>query len=164
VIAQLFVDFHATFEVFHYGQCVVILGFQFSDALVQSVLVEQTFPLQEDQGLCHGFEVVFFRPTLVADAHALLQLRLNVHQFPDAVRLGLDSALALSIFFQGGKHKFFLELVANAARPDKLRSASRQIAELSTAFLDSDAILLHEPVGKFFKARGTVQYRRNLSP
>ena len=38
-------------------------------------------------GLCHGFEVVLFRPTLIADALALFQLRLNIHQFPDAVRL-----------------------------------------------------------------------------
>ena len=39
VIAQLFVGFHATFEVFHHRQRVVILGFQFGDALVQGVLV-----------------------------------------------------------------------------------------------------------------------------
>ena len=33
-----------------------------------------------------------------------------------------------------------------------------------TAFLDDNAVLLHEPVRKFFKARGTVQHRRNLFP
>ena len=41
---------------------------------------------------------MLFRPTLIADALALLQLRLNIDQFPNAVRLGLDSAFALSIF------------------------------------------------------------------
>lgn len=43
MIAQLFAEFHATFEVFHHCQCVVVLGFQFGDALVQGVLVEQIF-------------------------------------------------------------------------------------------------------------------------
>jgi len=98
VIAQLIVGFHATFEVFHHHQRVVILGFQFSDALVQIILVEQIFLLQEDQSLRHGFEVELLCPTLVADALALFQLRLNIDQFPNAVRLGLDSAFALSIF------------------------------------------------------------------
>ena len=49
-------------------------------------------------------------------------------------------------------------------RPDELRSAGRQVTELPTAFLDGDAILLHEPIGKFFKTRCAVQHRRNLFP
>ena len=36
--------------------------------------------------------------------------------------------------------------------------------ELPTAFLDRDAILLHEPIGKIFKTRCAVQHRRNLFP
>ena len=39
VIAQLIVGFHATFEVFHHRQRIVILGFQFGDALVQGILI-----------------------------------------------------------------------------------------------------------------------------
>ena len=103
-------------------------------------------------------------PTLIADALTLLQLCLNIHQFPDAVRLKLNRALALSVFLQGGKHESFLKLVTEMFRPDELRSASGQIAELPTAFLDGNAVLLHEPVRKIFKARSAVQYRRNLSP
>ena len=103
-------------------------------------------------------------PALIADALALFQLCLNIDQFPDAVRRGFDSALTLSIFLQGGKHKFFLKLVTEMFRPDELRSARGQIAELPAAFLDGNAVLLHKPIGKFFKAGGTVQHRRNLSP
>ena len=97
------------------------LGVKLCDSLVECVLVEQTFILQENQGLCHGLEVVLLRPTLVADALALLQLRLNVHQFLDSVGFFLkivveDNGLALGIFFQGGKHEFFLKLVTEAVR------------------------------------------------
>jgi len=49
-------------------------------------------------------------------------------------------------------------------RSDKLCSASGQIAQTPTAFLDRDAILLHKPIRKIFKAGSTVQYRRNLFP
>jgi len=35
---------------------------------------------------------------------------------------------------------------------------------LPTAFLDGNAVLLHELVREIFKARGTVQHRRNLFP
>jgi len=49
-------------------------------------------------------------------------------------------------------------------RSDKLGSASGQIAKLSTAFLNRDTILLHEPIGKIFKTRCVVQHRRNLLP
>ena len=162
--AQLFVGFHATFEIFHHCQRIVELGIKLCNSLVECVLVEQTIFLQEDQGLCHSFEVVFFRPTLVADALTLLQLRLNIDQFPDAVRLGLDSALAFGIGFQSGKHKFFLELVTDAARPDELCPSSRQIAEPSTAFLDGNAVLLQEPVREIFKTRCNIENLRNLSP
>ena len=164
MIAQLFVGFHATFEIFHHCQRIVELGIKLCNSLVECVLVEQTIFLQEDQGLCHSFEVVFFRPTLVADALTLLQLRLNIDQFPDAVRLGLDSALAFGIGFQSGKHKFFLELVTEMFRSDELRSASGQNAKLSTAFLDGNAVLLHEPVREIFKVHCIVQHIQNLFP
>jgi len=164
VIAQLFVEFHATFEVFHYCQRIVILGFQFSDALVQSVLVGQVLFLQKIHGLCHNFEIVFREPTLIANAFALGHPRLDVDQFPDGILFELHLRFAFGVCRQRGKHCCLIELVTEMFRSDKLRSASGQIAELPTAFLDGDAILLHEPVGKFFKARGTVQYRRNLSP
>ena len=49
-------------------------------------------------------------------------------------------------------------------RPDKLGSASRQIAELPTAFLDGNAVLLHEPIGKILKTHSAIQHRRNLLP
>jgi len=164
MIAQLFVGLHATFEVFHHRQRVVILGFQFGDALVQGVLVGQALFLQKIHGLCHNFEIVFREPTLIADAFALGHPRLDVDQFPDDILLELRLGFAFSVCVQGSKHFCLVELVPEMFRSDELRSASRQIAELSTAFLDGNTILLHEPVGKFFKARGTVQYRRNLSP
>ena len=164
MIAQLFVEFHATFEVFHHRQCVVILGFQFSDALVQGVLVGQALFLQKLHGLCHNFEIVFREPTLIADALALGHPRLDVDQFPDGILLELRLGFAFGVCLQRGKHCCLIELVTEMFRSDKLRSASGQIAELPTAFLDGNAVLLQEPVGKIFKARGTVQYRRNLSP
>ena len=71
MIAQLIVGLHATFEVFHHRQRVVILGFQFGDALVQGVLVGQALFLQKLHGLCHNFEIVFREPTLIADALVL---------------------------------------------------------------------------------------------
>ena len=71
VIAQLIVGFHATFEVFHHRQRVVILGFQFADAPVQGILVGQALFLQKFHGLCHNFEIVFREPTLIADALVL---------------------------------------------------------------------------------------------
>ena len=40
-----------------------------------------------------------------------------------------DNGLALGIFFQGGKHEFFLKLVTEAVRPDKLLSSGWQVAE-----------------------------------
>jgi len=153
VIAQLFVGFHATFEIFHHRQRIVKLGVKLCDSLVECVLVEQTFFLQENQGLCHGFEVVFLRPTLVADALALLQLCLNVHQFLNLIGLvccdRLDGRSKPDVLSECGKHLLFLKLVTEMFRSDKLRSASGQIAKLSTAFLDGDAIAEHKPKVQF---------------
>jgi len=164
VIAQLIVGFHATFEVFHHRQRVVILGFQFGDALVQSVLVGQALFLQKLHGLCHNFEIVFREPTLIADALALGHSRLDVNQFPDGILLELHLGFAFGVCLQRGKHLRLIELVTKMFRSDELRSASRQVAELPTAFLDGNAVLLQEPVREIFKAGSTVQYRRNLSP
>jgi len=163
-IAQLIVGFHATFEVFHHCQCVVILGFQFGDALVQGVLVGQALFLQKLHGLCHNFEVVFREPTLIANAFALGHPRLDVDQFPDGILLELRLGLALGVCLQRGKHCRLIELVTEMFRSDKLRSASGQIAQTPTAFLDRDAILLHELVREIFKARCVVQYIQNLFP
>lgn len=112
----------------------------------------------------HGFEVELLCPTFVANALAFGQLCLNIDQLCKVGRFGLYLGFALCVCLQRGKHCRLIELVTEMFRSDELRSARGQIAELSTAFLDGDAILLQEPVGKFFKARGTVQYRRNLSP
>ena len=158
MIAQLFVSLHATFEVFHYCQRIVILGFQFGDALVQGVLVGQVLFLQKLHGLCHNFEIVFRDPTLIADALALGHPRLDVDQFPDGILLELNLGFAFDVCLQRGKHCRLIELVTEMFRPDKLRSASGQIAQTPTAFLDGNAVLLQEPVGKIFKARGTVQH------
>ena len=130
MIAQLFVGFHATFEVFHHRQRVVILGFQFGDALVQIILVEQIFLLQEDQSLCHGFEVVLLCPMLIACAFTLGQLCLNVNQFPDFIRFQRNRVLAFGICGQGGEYGISVIVVTEMFRPDELRSAGRQIAEL----------------------------------
>ena len=164
MIAQLFVGFHATFEVFHHRQRVVILGFQFGDALVQGVLVGQALFLQKLHGLCNNFEIVFRDPTLIADALALGQPRLDVDQFPDGILLELHLGFAFGVCLQRGKHCRLIELVPEMFRADELCSARGQIAELSTAFLDRDAILLHEPVRKIFKAHSAIQHRRNLLP
>ena len=107
---------------------------------------------------------MLLRPTLVADALALGHPRLDVDQFPDGILLELRLGFALSVCLQRGKHCRLIEFVTEMFRPDELRSARGQIAELSTAFLDGNAVLLHKPIGKFFKAGGTVQHRRNLSP
>ena len=72
MIAQLFVEFHATFEVFHHRQCVVILGFQFGDALVQGVLVESNpFSCKRIKVCAMALRLCFVDPTLIADALAL---------------------------------------------------------------------------------------------
>jgi len=107
---------------------------------------------------------VFREPTLIADALALGHLRLDVDQLPDGILLELRLGFAFGVCLQRGKHCCLIELVTEMFRSDKLRSASGQIAQTPTAFLDGDAILLHEPVGKILKAGSTVQHRRNLFP
>jgi hypothetical protein len=107
---------------------------------------------------------VLLRPTLVADALALGHPRLDVDQFPDGILLELNLGFAFGICLQRGKHCRLIELVTEMFRPDKLGSASRQIAELPTAFLNGNAVLLHELVREILKAGSAVQYRRNLSP
>ena len=102
MIAQLFVGFHAAFGIFHHCQCVVILGFQFSDALVQIILVEQIFLLQEDQSLRHGFEVELLCPTFVANTLALGQLCLNINQLCKVGRFRLYLGFARCVCGQGG--------------------------------------------------------------
>jgi len=136
----------------------VILGFQFGNALVQGVLVGQALFLQKLHSLCHNFEIVFREPTLIADALVLGQPCLNVNQFPDFIRFQRNRVLAFGICGQGGEYGIAVIVVTEMLRSDELRSASGQIAKLSTAFLNRDAILLHELVRKFFKARGTVQH------
>ena len=100
MIAQLFVEFHATFEIFHHRQRVVVLGFQFDDALVQGVLVGQALFLQKIHGLCHNFEIVFREPTLIANALALGHPRLDVDQFPDSILLELSLGFAFDVRLQ----------------------------------------------------------------
>ena len=100
----------------------------------------------------------------IANAFALGHPRLDVDQFPDGILLGLYLGFAFGVCLQCGKHCRLIELVTEMSCPDELCSASRQIAKLSTAFLDGNAVLLHEPVRKIFEARSAVQYRRNLSP
>ena len=85
--AQLLEGDHAGIHVFDHRQCIVVPGFQFGNALVQGIFAEQLFLLQETQGLRPAFEVELFRPTLIADALACSNVRLNVNQFPDLIRL-----------------------------------------------------------------------------
>ena len=95
---------------------------------------------------------------LIADALALGHPRLDVDQFPDGILLELRHGLAFGVCLQRGKHCCLIELVTEMFRSDKLGSASRQIAEPPTAFLDGNAVLLHEPIRKFFKTRCAVQH------
>ena len=101
---------------------------------------------------------MFREPTLIANAFALGHPRLDVDQFPDGILLELRLGLAFGVCLQRGKHCRLIELVAELFCPDELGSARRQVAELPTAFLNDDAILLHELVREIFKARGTVQH------
>ena len=64
--------------------------------------------------------------------------------FPDSILLELRLGFAFGVCLQRGKHCCLIELVTEMFRSDKLRSASGQIAKLSTAFLDGNAVLLHE--------------------
>ena len=142
----------------------MILVFQFGDALVQDVLVGQAFFLQKLHGLCHNFEIVFREPTFIANAFALGHPRLDVDQFPDGILLGLYLGFAFGVCLQCGKHCRLIELVPEMFRADELRSASGQIAQTPTAFLDGNAVLLHEPIGKLLKTHSAIQHRRNLFP
>ena len=107
---------------------------------------------------------MFREPTLIADALSLGHLRLDVDQFPDGILLELRLGLAFGVCLQRGKHCRLIELVTEMFRSDKLRSAGRQITESSTAFLDGNAVLLYEPIGKLLKTHSAVQHRRNLFP
>ena len=49
--------------------------------------------LQEDQCLCHSFEVELLCPTFVAHALTFDQLCLNVNQFPDFIRFQCNRCL-----------------------------------------------------------------------
>ena len=95
---------------------------------------------------------------LIADALALGHPRLDVDQFPDGILLELRLGFAFGVCLQRGKHCCLIELVTEMFRSDELGSASGQIAQTPTAFLDGNAVLLQEPGGKIFKARGTVQH------
>ena len=65
---------------------------------------------------------------------------------------------AFDVCLQRGKHCCLIELVTEMFCSDELCPSGRQIAELPTAFLDGDAVLLHEPIGKLFKTRCAVQH------
>ena len=93
------------------------LGVKLCDSLVECVLVEQTIFLQEDQGLCHSFEVVFFRPTLVADALALLQFCLNVHQQVERLFFWLLPLMWAVFCFSGDDRLDFIFAVPCAQCP-----------------------------------------------
>ena len=60
VIAQLFVEFHATFEVFHHRQRIVKLGVKLGDSLVEGVLVEQTFSCKRIRVCAMALRLYFF--------------------------------------------------------------------------------------------------------
>ena len=107
---------------------------------------------------------MFREPTLIADALARGHPRLDVDQFPDGILLELHLGFAFGVCLQRGKHCRLIEFVPEMFRPDKLCSASRQIAEPPTAFLDCNTILLHEFLREIFKTGSTVKHRRNLSP
>ena len=89
---------------------------------------------------------------------------IRAHSLGDKFEKELVLGFVLCVCVQGSKHSFLVVVVTEMFRPDELRSAGRQVTELSTAFLDGDAILLHKPIRKIFKAGSTVQHRRNLFP
>ena len=93
-------------------------------------------------------------------AQTMRHLRVEVMELCESA--GLYLGFAFGVCLQCGKHCRLIELVPEMFRSDKLGSASGQIAQTPTAFLDGDAILLHKSIGKLFKTRCAVQHRRNL--
>ena len=87
-----------------------------------------------------------------------------LYQFPDGILLGLRLGFVLCVCGQGGKNYLLVVVVTELFCPDELCPSSRQIAEPSTAFLDGNAVLLHEPVREIFKARCNIENIRNLFP
>ena len=110
---------------------IVELGIKLAILWSSASLVEQTIFL--DQGLRRlALRLAVFRPTL-ARCPYLLQLRLNIDQFPDAVRLGLDSACLRSVLAFGLKKAGVLSnLCHRCCAPDEL-CPSGAVAEPSTA-------------------------------
>ena len=131
-----------------YRQCIVVLGLQFGNALVQGIFAEQLYLLQETQGLRPAFEVELFRPTLIADALARSNVRLNVNQFPDLIRLllaaGLDDGGKLDVLGEGGQHLLLFQLLAQFLGGDELCPAGRAVAQPPSALFHGDAVFLHE--------------------
>ena len=142
MIAQLFVCFHATFEVFHHRQCVVILGFQFSDALVQGVLVGQALFLQKLHGLCHNFEIVFREPTLIAEVYAApltagttledIYRTFNVDHPADFKGHSLSVSDVVVLHQNGQDTAHYCDSVGFQQVPEFLRENPLRTAELST--------------------------------
>ena len=130
--AQLLEGDHAGIHVFNHRQCIVVLGLQFGNALVQGIFAGETFLLQQDECLRPAFEVEFFRPTLIADALSGCDFRLNVNQFPDLVRLlfadGLDDGGKLDVLGEGGQHLLLFQLLAQFLGGDELCPAGRAVA------------------------------------
>ena len=164
--AQLLEGDHAGIHVFDHRQCIVVLGLQFGNALVQGIFAEQLFLLQETQGLRPAFEVELFRPTLIADALARSNIRLNVNQFPDLIRLlfagGLDDGSKLDVLGEGGQHLLFFQLLAQFLGGDEFCPAGRAVAQPPSALLHGDAVFLHEQCRKFLEGGGLVQHSVDL--
>ena len=164
--AQLLEGDHAGIQVFDHRQCIVVLGLQFDNALVQGIFAEQSLLLQEKQGLRPAFEVELFRPTLIANALARSHFRLNVNQFPDLIRLlfaaGLDGGCKLNVLGEGGQHLFLFQLFAQFLGGDELCPAGRAVTQPTSALLHGDAVFLHEQCRKFLEGGGLVQHSVDL--
>ena len=164
--AQLLEGDHAGIHVFDHRQCIVVLGLQFGNALVQGIFAEQLLLLQETQGLRPAFKVELFRPTLIADALARSNVRLNVNQFPDLIRLllatGLDDGGKLDVLGEGGQYLLLFQLLAQFLGGDELCPAGRAVAQPASALLHGDAVFLHEQCRKFLEGGSLVQHSVDL--
>ena len=109
---------------------------------------------------------MLLRPTLVANALALLQLRLNVHQFLNPVGLvccdRLDGRGKPDVLSECGEHLLFLKLLAQLPGGDEFYPIGRAVAQSPSALFHGNAMFLQEQCRKFIEGGGFLQHGVDL--
>ena len=102
----------------------------------------------------------------LANALALLQLRLNVHQFLNPVGLvccdRLDGRGKPDVLSECGEHLLFLKLLAQLPGGDELYPIGRAVAQSPSALFHGNAVFLHEQCRKFLEGGSLLQNRVDL--